>query len=347
MRDLAEAVARARATGERVAIARAVSITGFGGRRAGEAVAVALGDGAGALAGSLLGGSADAQVSVAASGLTPSDPAVVIEVPIGDTDAIASGLACGGLARLLVQDAAAIPSSVWSRLDQREPVVLATSLPTGTGTEASSSAVAVYVDSRQAATVEAPQEIATELRSLITETGLELIRSGKDATRLVESDAGAVFFEAFVPPSRLVVVAEPSKLAEAICAQGAMLGWESVVVEERSAALAAVGDLGPRDAFVLLSHDHELGISPLAAALASPAYVGALGSRHTQQARRDLLGAIGIETDALSRIHGPIGLDIGSRSPEETAVSIFAEILAWRSGREARSLREGDGPING
>ena len=91
-------------------------------------------------------------------------------------------------------------------------------------------------------------------------------------------------------------------------------------------------DLTESDAVLVLSHDREVDGPALAAALAGRAgYIGALGSRRTQQARRDWLTERGVSEDALARIYGPAGLDIDAHTPAEIAVSIAAEILASRS----------------
>jgi xanthine dehydrogenase accessory factor len=340
MRELARTITEWNVLGTNSVVARAISVSGFGGRRAGEAMAVAAD---GTRAGSLLGGAADAEVTALAGALTAGQTGAVIEVPVGDREAVEAGLGCGGLARLLVQDAASLPESVWACLANREPFVLATALPPGAGQPAELRSVALHVDAEDQVVVEGDAEIG----ALAVGDGSELLRTGRDATRLIDTDAGSLFLEAFVPPSRVTIIAEPSTLVDSISAQATLLGWEATVLDEAAAALVSIGSLGPRDALVVLSHDHELGTPALAAGLGRRCYVGALGSRHTQQARRERLAELGFDTEAIARIHGPIGLDIGSRTPEETAVSIFAEILAARSGRDGRSLRDGRGPING
>ena len=75
--------------------------------------------------------------------------------------------------------------------------------------------------------------------------------------------------------------------------------------------------------------------------------MGALGSRHTQQRRADKLSGLGFDDAAIERVHGPVGLDLGGRTPAETALAICAEILAVRAGRDLPSLRDRGGPING
>jgi xanthine dehydrogenase accessory factor len=97
----------------------------------------------------------------------------------------------------------------------------------------------------------------------------------------------------------------------------------------------------------VLAHEDRFDLPALAGALASDAfYVGAIGSRRTQAARREKLLELGVGEDAIDRIHGPAGLDVGADTPAETAVSILAEILAVRAGREGGSLRGRSGRIH-
>ena len=100
----------------------------------------------------------------------------------------------------------------------------------------------------------------------------------------------------------------------------------------------------------MLSHDRATDVPALAAALGGNAgYVGALGSRHTQAARRDGLEERGVSPDALDRIHGPAGLDIDAHTPAEIAVSIVAEIVMTRgarSGGTGGSISRRDGPVH-
>lgn len=344
MRNLVGVIADWSSNGNQGAIARTISVLGFGGRREGEALAVRTD---GEIAGSPLGGSANASLLDAVSELTADHPGVVLEVPVGDREAVAAGLACGGLARILLQDAGSLPSGLWARLAGREPVVLVTPLPMVAGQPLDLHSLAIHFDDGDSVVIEGSADLVPGLRTAAVEAGAAMLRSSKGATRLLEDDGSEVFLEAFVPPSRVVLVAEPSDLARAINAQAELLGWETTTHDEPAEALTAVDALGPRDALVVLSHNHDLDTPALAAGISRHAYVGALGSRHTQQRRREQLAGRGFEEEAISRIHGPIGLDIGSRTPEETALAIFGEILAWRSGRNAHSLREGDGPIHG
>jgi xanthine dehydrogenase accessory factor len=106
-------------------------------------------------------------------------------------------------------------------------------------------------------------------------------------------------------------------------------------------------ELGPRDAVLVFTHDSKFDEPALAAALETDAgYIGALGSRRTQERRAERLRDAGLDADQIGRIHAPCGLDIGARTPSETAVSILAEVVAVRTGRSGEPLRETSGPIH-
>jgi xanthine dehydrogenase accessory factor len=107
------------------------------------------------------------------------------------------------------------------------------------------------------------------------------------------------------------------------------------------------GVLDARSAIVILSHDPKFDLPALRCALQSDAaYVGLLGSRRSQRARRDVLRAEGFDDAALARIHGPVGLNIGGATPAETAVSILSEMIAVRSGKTGSPLAAASGKIH-
>jgi xanthine dehydrogenase accessory factor len=167
------------------------------------------------------------------------------------------------------------------------------------------------------------------------------------------------------PAPRLVVVGAVDT-AEPLCAGARGLGWRTVVVDPRARygtpervpsadelvvrwpedALPAL-ELDDGSAVVVLAHDDRIDIPALTHALASDAFfVGAIGSRRTQERRRALLREGGVDDEALERIHGPVGLDLGGQAPAEVAVAILAEILAVRNGRGGGALRERSGRIH-
>lgn len=178
----------------------------------------------------------------------------------------------------------------------------------------------------------------------------------------------AVFVESFAPPPRLVVFGAVD-FTGALVRVGKVLGFrvtvcdarevfatrarfpeaDEVVVDWPDRYLGRVGGaLTARDAVCVLTHDAKFDVPALVAALATEAgYIGAMGSRRTHAERVARLRDAGVGPAGMERIHAPIGLDLGARTPEETAVSICAEIIARRTGRtDARPLRDTDGPIH-
>jgi xanthine dehydrogenase accessory factor len=121
-----------------------------------------------------------------------------------------------------------------------------------------------------------------------------------------------------------------------------VVSWPSPLFTERGSTLSA------RDAVAILTHDPKFDVPAVQGALATDVgYIGVMGSRHTHATRLERLAEAGIDRpEQLSRLMAPIGLDLGARTPEETAVSICAEIIALRHGRRAASLRDAAGTIH-
>ncbi len=180
-------------------------------------------------------------------------------------------------------------------------------------------------------------------------------------------EAIAVFVESFAPPPQLLVFGAVD-FTGALARVGKVLGYrvtvcdarevfattarfpfaDEVVVDWPHRLLERVGDqLGPRDAVCVLTHDPKFDVPAVKAALATDVgYLGAMGSRRTTDDRNRRLRDDGVTDEQLNRVMGPIGLDLGARTPEETAVSILAEIIASRTGRVAPSLRDTEGSIH-
>jgi xanthine dehydrogenase accessory factor len=177
-----------------------------------------------------------------------------------------------------------------------------------------------------------------------------------------------VFIESYAPPPQMVIFGAVDFTA-ALARVAKVLGYrvtvcdarevfatkrrfpmaDDVVVEWPNRLLERIGpSLGPRDAVCVLTHDPKFDVPAIEGALNSRVgYIGVMGSRKTHAKRMERLAEVGItDPDQLDRIMAPIGLDLGARSPEETAVSICAEIIALRTGRTAPSLREGSGAIH-
>jgi xanthine dehydrogenase accessory factor len=167
-----------------------------------------------------------------------------------------------------------------------------------------------------------------------------------DESRQWEGPDGAVFLRVYNPPVRLIIVGAVH-IAQSLAPMAQLAGYDVLVVDPRRAfateprfqgvalsrewpdeALARLG-LDRRTAVVTMSHDPKIDDPALAAALRSEAfYVGALGSRKTQAARRERLAREGFAEAALARIHGPVGLSIGAVSTAEIAVSILSQLVA-------------------
>jgi xanthine dehydrogenase accessory factor len=179
--------------------------------------------------------------------------------------------------------------------------------------------------------------------------------------------AVSVFIESFAPPPHLVIFGAVDFTA-ALAKAGKLLGYRVTVCDAR-AVFATVArfpmadevvndwpdrylqkvadELGPRDAVCVLTHDHKFDVPAImAAARTRVGYIGAMGSRRTHTQRVERLREAGADDEQLARVMSPIGLDIGARTPEETAISICAEIIAKRTGRAAPSLRDSSGPIH-
>ena len=176
-----------------------------------------------------------------------------------------------------------------------------------------------------------------------------------------------VFIESFAPPPRMIIFGAVDFTA-ALARAAKLLGYRVTVCDARAVFatpqrfpmadevvndwphryLVKVGeDLGPRDAVCVLTHDHKFDVPAIIAALETGVgYIGAMGSRRTHADRERRLQGEGVDSVALERVMGPIGLDLGARTPEETAISICAEIIALRTGRTVGSLRDADGPIH-
>jgi xanthine dehydrogenase accessory factor len=175
-----------------------------------------------------------------------------------------------------------------------------------------------------------------------------------------------LFVDVTGPPPRLVIFGAID-FAAALCRVAKAAGWRAFVVDPRSRfatserfpeaeaviaewpaeALARLGGIDKATYLAVLTHDPKLDDAALLAALDSDApYIGAMGSRRAQAKRRERLVAAGVAEAQLERIAAPIGLDLGAMSAEETAVSIVAELIAIRNGRDGGRLSTSGGRIH-
>lgn len=299
--------------GKGAALATVIDTWGSAPRRVGAQMVVSS---QGEMEGSVSGGCVEGAVVLEAIEALEEGESKLLEYGVSDGDAFAVGLACGGTIRLLVEPVGAggMP------LEMLEALVAARGARTP----------AAYVSA-----------LDGSARSLVTEGHAERFRKDRSG---IEED-GATFVAIHNPPLRLVVVGAVH-IAQALVPMARIAGFDPVVIDPReafgSAARfpearvindwpdAALKDAGvdTRTALVLLTHDPKLDDPALHVGLRSGAfYIGALGSKRTHAGRVERMHEAGFETEAIARINGPVGLDIGAAGPAEIAVSILAQMI--------------------
>ena len=362
MKEVLDDIERWRAAGRRVALARVVGVEGSGPRDPGAVMAVA---DDGEVAGSVSGGCVEGAVLTEALEVLASDDPRVVSFGYSDDEAFAVGLTCGGTVTLLLAPLDdELHAVVAESLRAADPVAMATVVE-GPNVGAS---LAVRPGHDPVGTLGDPDLDRVVARDALGELASALTVNrhygphGEARQREV-----AVFVESFAPPPRMVIFGAVDFTA-ALARAGKGLGYrvtvcdarpvfatptrfpmaDEVVVDWPDRHLAEVGArLGPRDAVCVLTHDPKFDVPAIVAALGTEVgYLGAMGSRRTHATRVERLREVGVTDEQLARVMAPIGLDIGARTPEETAVSICAEIIALRTGKEAPSLRDRHGPIH-
>ena len=341
MRDILDEVERWRESGERIAIATVIQTWGSAPRPAGSAMAVTA---SGKMTGSVSGGCVEGAVVESALHCISTGRPQRLRFGVSDETAWSVGLACGGTIEVFVEplrdedfDAARAAihgggaSAVVTVVAGSEGVLGRRLLVSDDGAVAGS--------------------LGEGLDDAIVAQAREAIAAG--APRRLEPSAerpAEIFIDVLLPPPRLIVVGGVH-IAIPLVAIAKTLGYRAVVVDPREAfgsaerfpgvdrivsawpdrALEEIG-IDASTAVAVLTHDPKLDDPALAAALRSPAfYVGALGSRRTQEKRRQRLLEAGLDEQTLARLHAPIGLPIGGRSPGEIALSILAQIVAARN----------------
>src|SRR5215207_9977787 len=204
-----------------------------------------------------------------------------------------------------------------------------------------------------------------ELDKAVVETARGLLEGGRTETihlgprgqRRMEDVA--VFIQSFAPPPRMYVFGAID-FASAVARAGKFMGYRVIVCDARAVfatrerfpsadeiVVAWPAEVDGRSVITVLTHDPKFDVPVLKRALDTPAgYIGAMGSRRTHDNRTARLKEEGVTDEQLARISSPIGLDLGARTPEETAIAIAAEIVALRTGHSGGRLAERSGPIH-
>lgn len=313
----------------------------------------------GAIEGSLTGGCVESAVVQEAQALLRDGGAPrTLTYGIADDLAGTVGLTCGGTVHLLlhelrVADRAPLAAFL-AAAHETAPAALATLLD-GPRAGARLALIGERIHGSLSSGALLDRNVAADARGLLARGGSELLRYAADGAK--HGDELAVLVQATTATRRLLAVGA-NDFSAALAPLARALGYRVTICDPRAAfassprfaqaaevvvgwpaeTLAACA-LGPRDAVLVLSHDPKLDVPAIRAALASEVgYVGVLGSRRTTAERARRLYEAGIPERALARISAPCGLDIGGVTAEEAAISILAEIVARRNGREGGRL---------
>ena len=317
----------------RVGVVRVLERRGFGTVAPGQLLAAGP---AGETAGQLYLGALDEvalPLARAALAAPAARPARASEGP-----AVAAGLACAGGATLLGHPLAGeLAEALGAALSDGRPAALAST--------ADGARVLVLTGPELA--VAHGGLGGAEVDGRVGERARWLLRQGATSTERLTGGSAAgldVLLDVWVPVPTVVVVGAGA-IADALLAQAALLGWAGGRITELEPARAALAEFTDADVLVLLDHAPAYDALLLEGLRRDRGFLGALGSRNTQSARRSRLTAAGVTELELARLHGPVGLDLGARTPAETAVSIVAEVIAARAGRTGAALAAGDGRI--
>ncbi|MEV0847428.1 XdhC/CoxI family protein [Streptomyces sp. NPDC049954] len=366
MLDIADVLHGWAREGRAFAVATVVSVTGSAPRRPGAALAV---DEDGTVTGSVSGGCVEGAVYELCRQALGDGHTVLERFGYSDEDAFAVGLTCGGVIEVLVtpvrpgqepyarvlETAAGGGTTALARVVDGPPELLGAALTVDAGDRPGGGFGGPGALDRTARR-EAAALLAAGRTGRVT-IGADGSRCGRPVTLLVESS---------VPPPRLIVFGAID-YAAALVRAGAFLGYrvtvcdarpvfatperfpgaDEVVVEWPHRYLAATAT-DERTVLCVLTHDAKFDVPLLRIALRLPvAYVGAMGSRRTHLDRLSRLRAEGLTEPELARLRSPIGLDLGASTPEETALSIAAEIVAVRNGGTGAPLTGAHRPIHG
>ena len=320
----------------------------------------------GTAVGSVSGGCVEGAVFELAAGVRDGAQPVLKRYGVSDDDAFAVGLTCGGIIDVFVEP---ISHATFPDLDEvaddirgGRPVAVATVVA---GVDRLGDHLVIRPDSVSSSLGSSRLDAAVrdDARGLLEQGRTGVLHYGAHGERRL--DDITVFVSSYAPRPRMIVFGAID-FAAAVARVGSFLGYrvtvcdarptfatarrfpdaDEVVVEWPHRYLANT-EVDGRTVLAVLTHDPKFDVPLLEVALRLPvAYVGAMGSRRTNEDRLDKLRELGLTATELARLHAPIGLDLGARTPEETAVSIAAELIGQRWGGSGRALSSVAGPIH-
>jgi xanthine dehydrogenase accessory factor len=369
MRDVLSTLGEWWEKGETAALATVVGTYSSAPRQPGASMLVGP---AGEAVGSVSGGCVEGAVYELGQQVLAEGRPVLQRYGVSDDDAFAVGLTCGGIIDIFVEK---IGPQTYAELGQVAEAVRAES-PVAVATVVSGPAervgtrLVVWPDHTTGGTGSARLDdaIRDDARGLLDSGRNGTLTYGPDGQR--RGEGLSVFVESFAPPPRMIVFGAID-FAAAVARVGRFLGYRVTVCDARPvfatasrfpganevvvewphrylAAEAEAGRVDGRTVLCVLTHDPKFDVPLLEVALRLPkvAYIGAMGSRRTHEDRLARLRERGITDEEISRMSSPIGLDLGARTPEETAVSIAAEMIALHWGGAGNRLAEREGPIH-
>ncbi|MDN3358367.1 XdhC family protein [Actinomadura sp. DC4] len=335
-------------------------------RPAGAAMAVSAD---GEAVGSVSGGCVEGAVYELAQEVMESGQAVVQRYGVTDDDAFAVGLTCGGILDILVEpisrETFPLFGEVVASIERHEPVAIVTVIE-GPG-EVGARRI-VWTDRAEGSlgVDRLDEAVDDDARGMLAQGTTGIRRYGRHGERRL--DELGVFVHAFAPPPRMLVFGAID-FAAAVARVGKFLGYHVTVCDARPVFATAKrfpeadevvvkwphkflteteSDVDERTVICVLTHDPKFDVPLLEVALRTGAgYVGAMGSRRTHEDRLERLREAGVTEEEIARLRSPIGLDLGARTPEETAVSIAAELIQLRWGGSGQALTETSGRIHG
>lgn len=348
--------------GRRVVVASLIETVGSAPLDPGAEMLV---DDRGRIEGSVTGGCVEGALVEVAGEILAGGPARVVQYGISDTEAADVGLMCGGTVRLFVaeltEEAVEPLRAVVDALEAHRPVALATVL------DGELSGEKLAVDPERTVGRFGLERLDESVRRDALgclDQGLSTVRSYSASGEVMGADV-RVYIQGFASPPQMVIFGAID-FSVAVATLAREVGYRVTICDARAPFVTssrfarvaevvvdwpdrylATRELRERDVVLVFTHDPKFDEPALLAALESGAgYVGALGSRRTHSERLERLRERGIDDDALARISAPCGLDIGARTPAETAISVLAEILALRAHRTGERLSDTTGSIH-